>query len=91
MEIGFNQNFKYKGVVCHVQTEDGGVNNPVITTHIFKDGGTIFASRRASYADAVNATDRDEQVKRMMREQTIALLKDLKAGKFDHLIERNKE
>jgi len=86
MQIGFNHNFKYKDIVCHVQTEDGGVSNPVITTHLFKDGGTIFATSRASYAGLVNDPECEDKVRSLMREQTTALLKDLKLGKFDHLI-----
>lgn len=86
MEIGFNHNFKYKDVTCHIQTEDGGQGNPVITTHLFKDGGTIFATSRASYADIVNDPDREDKVRKLMREQSMSILKDLKAGKYDHLI-----
>lgn len=86
MQIGFNHNFKYKDVVCHIQTEDGGPGNPVITTHIFKDGGTIFATSRSSYAELLSDPDREEKVRSLMREQTMALLKDLKTGKFDHLV-----
>lgn len=86
MRFGLNQNIMYKGVVYHVQTEDGGNSNPVITTHLFKDGGTIFASRRANYGDKLDSENLDEAVKEMMRSQTIAILKDLKAGLFDEAL-----
>ncbi len=39
---GFNHNIKHKGKVYHVQTEDSGVNNPHIITHLFV-GGNILA------------------------------------------------
>jgi hypothetical protein len=42
---GFNHNIKYKGKVYHVQTEDSGVNNPHIITHLFV-GGTSSPRRR---------------------------------------------
>ena len=51
---GFNHNIKHKGKVYHVQTEDSGVNNPHIITHLFV-GGNILASKKTSYADILNA------------------------------------
>ena len=35
---GFNHNIKHKGKLYHVQTEDSGVNNPHIITHLFVGG-----------------------------------------------------
>ena len=40
--LGFNNNFKHKGSVYHIQTEDSGVKHPHIITHLFADGGRIW-------------------------------------------------
>ncbi|MGZ3447656.1 MAG: hypothetical protein ACXU88_18380, partial [Myxococcaceae bacterium] len=47
---GFNHNITHAGRVFHVQTEDSGVNNPNIITHLFV-GGNILASKKTSYAE----------------------------------------
>ncbi len=41
MVPGFNHNVKYKGQVFHVQTEDSGVENPHIITHLFLGGNIV--------------------------------------------------
>lgn len=81
MQVGQNQNVKYKGVVYHIQTEDGGRNNPVITTLLFK-GGTILASRRTSYQDIVTSDQLSEVVKDIIKDQHKSLLLDLKHGRI---------
>lgn len=82
MNFGYNQNVNHKGETYHVQTEDGGKSNPVITTLLFKDG-TILAVKRTSYADIIKSDELNRVVKEIMREQHIAILKDLRAGLFD--------
>ncbi|HBG45792.1 MAG TPA: hypothetical protein DDW94_02275 [Deltaproteobacteria bacterium] len=81
MNTGFNQNINYRGEAYHVQTEDGGRNNPVITTLLFK-GGVILASRKTSYADILRSDKMDQAVREIMREQHASLIADLKAGAF---------
>lgn len=80
MNFGFNQNIKYGGEVYHVQTEDGGRDNPVVTTVVFKNGVTV-ASRRTSYSDILSFEKLDEVVREIMREQHQAVVRDLKAGR----------
>ena len=46
--LGYNHNVRYAGRLWHVQTEDSGVNNPHIFTHLFHDG-TILATKRVDY------------------------------------------
>jgi hypothetical protein len=43
--LGFNHNIRHRGVVFHVQTEDSGVDNPHLFTHLFH-GGTILSTRK---------------------------------------------
>ena len=54
MVVGFNHNIKHKGKMYHIQTEDSGLENPHIITHLFV-GGNILASKKTSYADIVGA------------------------------------
>jgi hypothetical protein len=86
MVIGFNHNFCYKGRSYHVQTEDSGLKSPHITTLLYK-GGTILASKKTSYAHITTADDLDKKVKDLMKEQHKEMLRRLKDGEFDAIIE----
>jgi hypothetical protein len=81
---GFNHNIKHKGKVYHVQTEDSGVANPHIITHLFV-GGNILASKKTSYADITKAENLPELVKEMMEEQHKAMLRNLINGVYDNI------
>src|SRR5215831_7318997 len=79
--IGFNHNVRHLGRVFHVQTEDSGVGNPHMFTHLFH-GGTILSTKRVDYdPDA----DRD-LVRSIMQSQHKAMLRELKQGKVDDKI-----
>lgn len=82
MNFGFNHNIDYNGEVYHVQTEDGGAKNPVITTLVFK-AGVVVASVKTGYSDIVNAEKCEEAVRELMREQHLAAVAGLRAGRFD--------
>ncbi len=86
MHLGYNQNVSYKGVVYHIQTEDGGPGNPVITTQLFK-GGVILATRRTSYSDIIKSGKLDVVVKEIIREQHSSISKELLDGSLDDLLE----
>lgn len=79
---GFNHNIKHKGKVYHVQTEDSGVNNPHIITHLFV-GGNILASKKTSYADILGAENLHEVVRELMEEQHKEMLRNLINGVYD--------
>jgi hypothetical protein len=81
--LGYNHNFRHRGLVFHVQTEDSGIENPHIFTHLF-NGGVILATRKLTY-DIGSAA---EVVKALMQAQHKAMLKDLKQGTFDEKIDR---
>lgn len=87
MVVGFNHNFRYKGTLYHVQTEDGGVKSPQIVTLLFS-GGTILASRKTSYADIVKVKNLDQVVEELMKEQHREMLRRLKDGELDDLIRK---
>ena len=87
MVVGFNHNMKYKGFMFHVQTEDSGLDNPHIITLLYY-GGNILASKKTSYSDIAKVDNLEEVVGDLMKEQHVTMLKRLKSGEFDSLIEQ---
>jgi hypothetical protein len=79
---GYNHNVKYKEKVYHVQTEDSGVENPHIITHVFV-GGNIVESRKTSYADIVKNDHLNDMLVELMQDQHKSMLKDLISGRYD--------
>ena len=86
MLTGFNHNLKYKGKTYHVQTEDGGRDNPSIVTHTFI-GGVILDSVRKSYADLVGQEGWQDTVREMMKVQHLEEIRRLFSGAFDAVTE----
>jgi hypothetical protein len=87
MVVGFNHNFRYKGEVYHIQTEDSGVKSPNIVTLLYQ-GGTILGSKKTSYADIVKIDNLEQVVEELMKEQHKGMLRSLKAGEYDEVIDR---
>jgi|Deesub1362A_J573_1020465.scaffolds.fasta_scaffold00395_5 hypothetical protein len=81
MLLGFNTNVPYKGNIYHVQTEDNGVNNPIIVTHLYFKGA-ILASKKSVYAHLLVEEDWKEKVVEMMKSQHRDVIKELLAGKY---------
>lgn len=81
--LGFNNNFKHKGAVYHIQTEDSGVKHPHIITHLFADGGRILKSIKTTYATFLSEPNMAEIVRSMMKEQHKAMIVALRDGRFD--------
>ena len=81
--LGYNHNVRYRGVVFHVQTEDSGLTNPHVFTHLFH-GGVILSTRKLVYDPDAS----EEAVKALMQSQHKATLRDLKNGTFDDKIDQ---
>jgi hypothetical protein len=79
---GFNTNFRHKGKVYHLQTEDSGEGYPHVITHVFVDGH-IVATRKTPYEQHVGKADIKEIVRGMMREQHKAMALAIRDGTFD--------
>lgn len=86
-QMGFNNNIKYKGAVYHVQTEDSGLDQPHIITHLFADGGRVIKSHKRSYAEHVNRGDVAEFVRELMKAQHMEMVLALRETRFDAVIE----
>ncbi|MEW6683557.1 MAG: hypothetical protein AB1451_11645 [Nitrospirota bacterium] len=76
MLSGINTDIEHDGKIYHVQTEDGGQQNPVIVTHLFA-GGAILSSRKVSYADVLQSGPNPDVIREMMKEQHQAMIKSL--------------
>ena len=79
---GFNHNITHAGRVFHVQTEDSGVSNPNIITHLFV-GGNILASKKTSYAELLKAENLQELVRQLMEDQHKQMLRNVVKGVYD--------
>jgi hypothetical protein len=88
MVVGFNHNIKHKGKMYHIQTEDSGLENPHLITHLFV-GGNILASKKTSYADLVGADNLAAVVRELMEEQHKEMLRNLINGVYDEIDEAN--
>ncbi|APR78806.1 Hypothetical protein A7982_04153 [Minicystis rosea] len=86
-QLGFNNNVKYKGKLYHVQTEDSGLSQPHIITHLFTDGGRIIKSHKRGYADSVQRDDVALFVRSLMKGQHMEMVQQLRDGRFDPVIE----
>lgn len=54
MITGFNTDIEHNGVIYHVQTEDKGLDTPLILSLVYS-GGEILASKRSPYDDLISA------------------------------------
>ena len=85
MQSGFNSNIRHRGVLFHVQTEDSGISNPHVTTHLFH-GGNIMASEKCDYSDQLGSAELEAVVRELMELQHKAMLRGLRAGAHDDAI-----
>ncbi|PID38137.1 MAG: hypothetical protein CSA65_08725 [Proteobacteria bacterium] len=79
---GYNHNIRYQNRVYHVQTEDSGLDNPHVFSHLFF-GGVVISTTRIEYADIVQEEGHEPRVQKRMQEQHKALMKRLRRGEFD--------
>ena len=86
--LGFNNNVRHRGRIFHIQTEDSGVKNPRIVTHLFADGGRIIKTTRTEYTEHVARADMQVYVRSLMKEQHKSMFTALRLGEFDALLER---
>ena len=83
MITGHNTDVEYAGRVYHVQTEDKGVENPLIETLVYSKG-EILDTRRSSYADLVaSGACSEADVARRIEEQHRRCVRDVCNGRYD--------
>jgi len=82
MVTGFNTDVQHDGKVFHVQTEDKGLDNPIIETLVYR-GGEILAARRSSYAELAAKGVEEAVVAERIEAQHNEVIADVRAGHFD--------
>lgn len=82
MLTGFNNNIVYKNETFHIQTEDGGPKNPVITTLIYRKGA-IVASKKSNYEHIMKEENAEKTIRQLMENQHKNMIKALLGGKFN--------
>lgn len=79
MLTGYNTDIKHEGVIYHVQTEDGGTDNPVIVSLIYR-GGRILASKKTSYAHMLGMEDLVPKLRDLLENQHKRMIKAILTG-----------
>jgi len=80
---GYNSNIELDGEAFHVQTEDKGLDNPVVETCVYR-GGQVVARVLTSYADLADSPDyTQDRILRRMQEQHQSLIEDLQMGRLE--------
>ncbi|MBC7932808.1 MAG: hypothetical protein H7Z38_19785 [Rubrivivax sp.] len=84
MITGFNTDIPHEGVTYHVQTEDKGLDTPLILSLVYV-GGAIIASKRTRYDDLLQ-TGFDEKVltERLQRQHKL-ICAAIRAGRIEEL------
>jgi hypothetical protein len=81
---GYNTDVPHEGVVYHVQTEDKGLETPIILSLVYL-GGAILASKRAPYDDLIAAgVDETVLAERIQRQHKL-ICAALHAGRLEDL------
>ncbi|MBV9928720.1 MAG: hypothetical protein JOZ96_27140 [Acidobacteria bacterium] len=84
MITGFNTDIPYEGVTYHVQTEDKGLDTPLILSLVYV-GGHIIASKRTPYADLISrGFDEQELTERLQRQHKL-ICAAIKSGRVEDL------
>jgi len=81
---GYNTEVEYDGVVYHIQTEDKGVQTPLILSLVYS-GGAILASRRTPYEDLITAGFDESLLAERLDRQHKLICAAIRAGRIDDL------
>ena len=84
MITGFNTDIEHDGVIYHVQTEDKGLDSPIILSLVYA-GGTILASKRAPYEDLIAEGFSDEVLAERLKRQHRLICAAIHSGRINDL------
>src|SRR5918912_1675513 len=88
MITGFNTDVEHEGTVYHVQTEDKGLDSPLILSLVYV-GGAILASKRSPYDDLIaKGFDERELADRLNRQHKL-ICAAIRAGRIEDLRRMN--
>ena len=85
MITGFNTDVRHDGHVYHVQTEDGGQDNPILESLVYI-GGTIVAKKLTPYPEPLKSGASEESLTSLLKRQHQVIIAAIKAGRIDDLI-----
>jgi hypothetical protein len=81
---GFNTDVEHEGVTYHVQTEDKGVETPLILSLVY-DRGTILASKRVAYDDLLAENFDEKILATRLQKQHKTICAAVRAGRIEEL------
>jgi hypothetical protein len=81
---GFNTDIEHDGVVYHVQTEDKGLDSPLILSLVYS-GGAILASKRSRYEDLIATGFNEEVLTKRLKRQHRLICAAINAGRLEDL------
>jgi hypothetical protein len=81
---GYNTDVEHDGVVYHVQTEDKGLDSPLILSLVYA-GGAILASKRSRYDDLIASGFSDEALAERLKRQHRLICAAIHAGRIEEL------
>lgn len=81
---GFNTDIEHGGTVYHVQTEDKGLDTPIILSLVYV-GGTILASKRSPYGDLIEQGFSDEALAERLKRQHRLICAAINSGRINDL------
>lgn len=84
MITGFNTDIEHEGTVYHVQTEDKGLETPLILSLVYV-GGAILASKRATYDDLIEKGFDEKELAERLNRQHKLICAAIRAGRIDDL------
>src|SRR5215813_5153961 len=84
MITGYNTDVEHNGVVYHVQTEDKGLETPVLLSLVYS-GGAILASKRSSYQDLIDEGFDDSMLAERLQRQHRLICAAINAGRIEDL------
>ena len=84
MITGFNTDIPYDGVTYHVQTEDKGLDTPLILSLVYV-GGHIIASKRTPYADLISKGFDEQTLTERLQRQHKLICAAIKSGRVEDL------
>jgi len=81
---GFNTDIEHDGVVYHVQTEDKGLETPMILSLVYSRG-EILASKRSRYEDLIAQGFSDEALAERLKRQHRLICAAIHSGRINDL------
>lgn len=81
---GFNTDVQHEGVTYHVQTEDKGLDTPLILSLVYV-GGAILASKRTPYEDLIKSGFDEKVLTERLQRQHKLICAAIKSGRVEDL------